>query len=281
MLGKLIKHEFIADSKLMVPAYVVVLVLSLLGRLMTWLSTRQSIEATASIGFVRVLRGMTDIITVLYGLAFVALIIMTIIFMINRFYKNFFTDEGYLMLTLPTKPRNLVFSKLVNYFIWMLFSTIVALGSLWITLSTTEAFRNEASSFWHTLTNTAGFFGVEVRNQLGVPGWSFALELVFLYLVWAVQFALICYFSVAFGQLRAKNHKVLGSVLSFIIFIILGQIIISWYSKFASAHFSHWFATPGGTTQAFVWFDVLLLGIIAALLYWGTCRIMSRKVNLD
>ena len=279
MLGKLIKHEFLVDGKFFGPSYLVMLVLALLGRLPTWLSTRQNISASASFGAAKVLQGLASFISLLYGIAFVALLFMTIIFLVNRFSKNFFTDEGYLMLTLPTHPRDLVFSKLLNYFIWVFFSSVVSIGSLWISMSSSEQFNRSLSRFWDTLTDSTGFLGQEIHAQIGVPGWGFALELFFAYLVWSVQFVLICYFSIAFGQLRAKNHKVLGGVLSFLVFTILFQVIISLYAKLAN-NFTVWFH-GGAVVQAVIWFLVLLLAIIAALEYWATCRIMSRNVNLD
>ena len=86
MLGKLIKHEFLVDGKFFGPSYLVMLVLALLGRLTTWLSTRQNISASASFGAAKVLQGLASFISLLYGIAFVALIFMTIIFLVNRFY---------------------------------------------------------------------------------------------------------------------------------------------------------------------------------------------------
>ncbi|MDD5887484.1 MAG: hypothetical protein PUC71_08220 [Oscillospiraceae bacterium] len=281
MLGKLIKHEFIADSKLLGPAYIVILVLALLGRFTTWLATRQAVAANGSYGFNTAIQHTNDIVNFIYVLAIIALMIMTFIFLVYRFYKNFFTDEGYLMLTLPTKPRHLVFSKLLNYFIWMLFSSAMAIFSLWVIMSVSDQFNSQLHAIVDTLTNTNGLIGSQFRAETGAPFWVVIVELIVLYLAWAVQFVLICYFSTAFGQLRAKNHKVLGFVLWFIIFTIIGQVIINWYTKFAAGHFPNMFHTASGLLQAYVWFGVLLFVIISALLYWATCYIMSHKVNLD
>ncbi len=281
MLGKLIKHEFIADSKLLGPAYIVVLVLALLGRIMTWAAMRQTgVTADGGMVYNKALTSTADIIQILYALAIIALMIMTFVFLVYRFYKNFFTDEGYLMLTLPTKPRHLVFSKLVNYFIWMLFSTVVAIGSLWVIMSVSDQFNDSLKNFIDMFSGS-GLFGGMLAEQAGVPLWGMLAELVVVYLAWAVQFVLICYFSVAFGQLRAKNHKGIGSVLSLLLFIIVFQIIIQRYFHFAGNHFAGWFSTSGATFQALIWFFVLLMVLISALLYWLTCLIMSRKVNLD
>ena len=42
MLGKLIKHDFLSNARFLGPAYIVMLVIALLGRFVTWLATRKA-----------------------------------------------------------------------------------------------------------------------------------------------------------------------------------------------------------------------------------------------
>ncbi len=58
---------------------------------------------------------------------FVACII-TMVFVYLRFYKNFFTDEGYLTFTLPVKRSTLLNVKTVNAMLWfiLLYAFIIA-----------------------------------------------------------------------------------------------------------------------------------------------------------
>ena len=53
---------------------------------------------------------LAAIVAVLGGVAFA---IMTVILLFSRFYKNFFTDEGYLTFTLPVTRTSLLNSKLM------------------------------------------------------------------------------------------------------------------------------------------------------------------------
>ena len=53
---------------------------------------------------------------------------VTLIFVFIRYYKNFFTDEGYLTFTLPVKRSTLLNAKTVNAMIWglLLIAFIIA-----------------------------------------------------------------------------------------------------------------------------------------------------------
>ena len=47
-------------------------------------------------------------------LGFVAFLILSQILVFMRYYKNFFSDEGYLTFTLPVKRTHLITSKLIT-----------------------------------------------------------------------------------------------------------------------------------------------------------------------
>ena len=120
MLGKLIKHDFLSNARFLGPAYIVMLVIALLGRFVTWLATRKAIMDSVAPAFAHIISLLSSLLTVAFVLAPLAILFMAAFWVIYRFYKNIFTDEGYLMNTLPTRPVNLVFSKLLNALIWML-----------------------------------------------------------------------------------------------------------------------------------------------------------------
>lgn len=63
-----------------------------------------------------------------------AFIIVTKVLVYLRYYKNFFTDEGYLTFTLPVKRSTLYKSKLINGVIWDTAMTVTLLTMLAIIL---------------------------------------------------------------------------------------------------------------------------------------------------
>jgi hypothetical protein len=55
---------------------------------------------------------------------------MTLIVLIQRFYKNLLGDEGYLMFTLPVQSWSHILSKLAVSMLWTVVSGGVALCSI-------------------------------------------------------------------------------------------------------------------------------------------------------
>ena len=89
MLGKLIKQEFRATARIMLPVSGAVLVLALLANL--------SIRGlSGNMSNVPALRMLLAFIVFAYGAAIVAAAVMAMVIMINRFYRNLLKDEGYL-----------------------------------------------------------------------------------------------------------------------------------------------------------------------------------------
>ena len=85
MLGKLLKHEFRATARTMLPMFGVVLVLSLL----------------ANLSFARIADTDSGALDILFGLFIFAFFlglftmgVMSLVVMIQRFYKNVLGDEG-------------------------------------------------------------------------------------------------------------------------------------------------------------------------------------------
>ena len=60
-----------------------------------------------------------------FGIVACGVIIGNLVFV--RFYKNFYTDEGYLTFTLPASRKILLFSKTLNTLIWETAHTVLIL----------------------------------------------------------------------------------------------------------------------------------------------------------
>ena len=106
MLKKLLKYDFLATFKIWWIAAVTSLGLSFLGGYAVTLiraprDLPQVVDASA---------GLMLFISIFSLFAFM---ILSEIIILVRFYKNFFTDEGYLTFTLPVKTGSLISSKLI------------------------------------------------------------------------------------------------------------------------------------------------------------------------
>ena len=279
MLGKLIKHDFLAGARFLTPAYIVMLVIALLGRGMTWLATRQYIVDHAAAGLSHVIRLLSSLLTVAFMLAPLVILFMAAFYVIWRFYKNIFTDEGYLMNTLPTRPVNLVFSKLLTALIWMLLTMGVAALSWYIAVGHVEALTNTLHQLWDSFVSLIVNNEEVMQREIGVPLWVFVTEIVIFALAWFGRFTMSWYFAIAFGQLMSKSHKVLGAIGAYILLAIASSIVSTIYlgvlNKAVAA------ATNAVVLQATLLGNIVLFIIITGLLYWATCSIMKNRLNLD
>ena len=127
MLGKLLKHEFKATARTMLPMFGVVVLLSVL----------------ANLGFAQIADAENGALDILFGLFIFAFFlglftmgVMAMVVMIQRFYKNVLGDEGYLTLTLPVNVHEIVWSKLIVSFVWFLATGLIAMAAVFIAVFT-------------------------------------------------------------------------------------------------------------------------------------------------
>ena len=120
MLGKLIKHELAATGRLLLPMQGILLFISIVGWLLLNLKVfDEHIEIGISM-------------LILYILFIYAIAVATNIYLAVRFYKNLFTDEGYLSFTLPVKPYMHLWSKGICMAIWQVVNTVMIVLSVCI-----------------------------------------------------------------------------------------------------------------------------------------------------
>ena len=111
MLGKLLKHEFRATGRIMLPLMGALLALALMANL--------SIRGLAgNLADIPALRILFILILVFFGMGIVAIGVMALVVMVSRFYRNLLKSEGYLMFTLPVSVHELIWSKLIVSLVW-------------------------------------------------------------------------------------------------------------------------------------------------------------------
>lgn len=150
--------------------------------------------------------------------------IFTLILVFVRFYRHFFTDEGYLTFTLPVKRSTLLLSKTANAAIW--FCAQFAVTGISVLLILMIGAKPEGGGFLNL-----GFFE-EVR-EFFVFGWEAigawlivytaeALLGVAVYLAYSI---LLVYFCITFGAVIAKKAKIIASIgVYYAVTVLLGTI---------------------------------------------------------
>lgn len=123
MLGKLLKYDFASMAKplgiLQLIAIGMAVVATACGFVGYWISEMDSghLELITALAFMGV------------GFGFIGLVCLvpaTFVIVLHRFYSNFFTDQGYLTFTLPAKVSELLWSKVISGFVWLMISSFVA-----------------------------------------------------------------------------------------------------------------------------------------------------------
>ena len=131
MLGKLIKNEFKAVNRLMIPLHLGLIAVTIIGRFYLQFTVfnnpGRAVVMSDNIWF-----GLLNAtLIVFYILALFAAALITGIYLeIIRFRKNLFTDEGYLMHTLPVTASAHIWSKLIVCLVWVIVDVILVVLSV-------------------------------------------------------------------------------------------------------------------------------------------------------
>ncbi|KAB1440584.1 hypothetical protein [Candidatus Galacturonibacter soehngenii] len=262
MLSKLIKHEFNATSKTLGILHIALFITTIMGIIAINLSKNDNYEYISSLTLI------------IYVLILIAVAVAVLIYLVVRFYRNLFTDEGYLMNTLPVKPSYLIFSKLIVSFVWSIINFVCTIFSiLLLVLSQTSI----ASFFdtWNEITKYAW-------NEIGVSISSLLFLGILGGLVSIIYMFLMFYTSIAIGQ-TMRTHKVLFSMGAYVVLYIISQII----STMGLMPFGFFALLQTDNLNIETIFTPLMLSSYAisialiVLYFFITNYIISKKLNLE
>lgn len=279
MTGKLIKYEFRSSIKLMALIWAAIIVSSVLFSLCG--NAFQRAVVGGSDPQVAGLFGeiVTFITGFMYFMSIMAMIVITLVLIVMRFYKGLFGSEGYLMNTLPVKPWQLITSKGVVAAVLVIAGVAVSVISVMILAGLsgiadiTEAFR-EISAV------------MKAEPMLILT----AIELLIIVIVGLLKSIYQVYASLAIGQLVNK-YRILLALGAYIgINIALSVIAMILMTAAGATGVSDWFINTISVydidsvlnvSQAFMAVIFGLTVIQLAAFHVATERIMSLKLNLQ
>ena len=273
MLGKLIKHEFRATGRILLPVYLVMLLTAALVRGFQVLT-----EQTAG----EFMRALAVLSVLLFSAAVFGGSILAFVLMIYRFYKNLMTDEGYLMHTLPVKPWMLIVSKLTIGTIWFYLIDLLLVGA--ITLITLIALPTMAYFSPEDLLELRTMFQ-SYHTIFTVPSILFlAIPVMIISSVFSL---LTIYASISLGQLFS-SHKVLASILCYLgLSTILSTAMMLLTTPTTAGVFilQSTSANPMADFASIYW-PIMLISLFANLVlcvpaFWICNYVMKRCLNLD
>lgn len=207
MLRKLIKHEFRATARTMLPLYVVVL-LTALGA-----NVSSRVLLNADNNFLNLVGGL---LTIAFVAAIMGVCIMSMVVMIQRFYKNLLGDEGYVMFTLPASVHQHVWSKIIVSSVWFILTGFVVVLAFFLMVYEVGFMRSFLAELRYLLENITGYYALN--------GTAIALEMAALTFLGFAAMSLQFYAAMATGHSFA-NHKGLLSVAFFFVYQFATQML--------------------------------------------------------
>ena len=277
MLTKLISHEWKDTFK--VPALLLTITVLLSAASLVYFSVADQASAGTDLN-VRNFVLYIAYILILSGLS----MILTIYFAI-RFYKNLYTDEGYLMHTLPVKPWMLIVSKLTIGTIWFYLIDLLLVGA--ITLITLIALPTMAYFSPEDLLELRTMFQ-SYHTIFTVPSILFlAIPVMIISSVFSLLTIYASYASISLGQLFS-SHKVLASILCYLgLSTILSTAMMLLTTPTTAGVFILQSTSANPMTDfASIYWSIMLISLFANLVlcvpaFWICNYVMKRCLNLD
>ena len=207
----------------------------------------------------------------------------TLIFVYMRYYKNFFTDEGYLTFTLPVKRIDLLNSKILSAFITNAATSAVIALDVAIIFS----IGVDPKILLHAFDGINDLAGILFGNG------AERIPSVILYPITAIALAMLTslfsilaiFACITFASVITKKNKVLAAIgiyyLGSGILSVAGQVLaifgaaaIAGLSEIISKDLI-WVIILLG-----LWLAVAFIAIICLLLYLAIYRMLDKKLNL-
>ncbi|MBR4758848.1 MAG: hypothetical protein IK078_01685 [Lachnospiraceae bacterium] len=279
MLKKLFVHEWKDTWRLMAILNAAVVLLTLCGLMVfnknglgKLFEDVDRYEGSAGL----LIAGVTTY-TFIYFVMIAALSIASTLYFFIRFYKNLYTDQGYLMHTLPVTEHELIWSKTFVAVIWKVISSVVTVAAIFTLIGSAIG-----EAFWDGFAEAFGEIGVSIGSAKGVL-------VILLFLIFSLASTLFSIFmgyaAVSIGQQFAKN-KVLASIgvylgMQFAINMITniltqGLVIGLSYSDILS----NWEPTENTFIIGLLIGDLIIIAASAGL-YALTHNFMKKKLNLE
>ena len=205
MILKLFTYDFMNIGKKLIPFYIAALVIGVINRILLLTSTISSIENENN--FMAIFG--SPLLYFAYFVVIIGIFCMTVFVIISRYNSSIYGNEGYLTNTLPLKPYQIIWAKLINFLIWIFISYFIIFVSLFILFPFDFFVRNiiEQPDFYKDLNHMTKY----ILSSKYTP--IFILQLVYNFFS-HIQSILMLFLSIAIANLF-KSYKVVAGVIAF------------------------------------------------------------------
>lgn len=265
MFGKLLKYDFRSMLKQFAFIWPAALALAVVNHF-----TVNSFITSAS----QMRQTTAGIAMLVYMAILIAMFVIAVIFVIQRFYKGLLGDEGYLMHTLPVKPWQLIASRLLCACVTTFVSVIVAVLSILIIFPwDREDFAEIFQGLWYVFTHW-NIRSVHIAAAL--------LETCVMAMTSFAAGYLLLYLAMSIGHLFNKNRVAwsvvvaiaLNTAMNTLIGIFMGNCFDALYNVIQEMNGTAMFHTT-------IWIIIAGELIMSAVYFAGTEFILRKKLNLE
>lgn len=213
MFSKLLKHEWKANWGLMSILTLAAVGVGILGTIALRVLVNYGDMISESESFLVLLLFPLGMLVFASFVSLVIYVVAVSYVLLFRFYKNKFTDEGYLTFTLPVNSHQIFLSSALNMLIWwvisivlmvILFACMILFGTATdglVNMDIIRSFKN-MEYVWEALGE---IFGQILGESYGVLG----LVTVVVTPVYSVVLWMTC---ITLGAVVAKKHKILAAI---------------------------------------------------------------------
>ena len=208
-------------------------------------------------------------------------IVFSVIMIYTRFYKNFFTDEGYLTFTLPVTRAQLLNSKILSGLVIELLTGLVFIidfllifGIGFYELIFTEEFTKIIQEFFFGMWNDLGGFTI-----------AYVIELILISILTVVASITFTFICITLASIITRKAKVLLAVVIYYVFNSITSSVIQTLS-FLGTPFIEWIGNvPQSQIRIVVPLGlatfILIIACICLIMYSIEYRMIDKKLNLS
>ena len=270
MLRKLIKHEFRATGRVMLPLFLILLVTSVGANL----SVRGMLDTPY-----KVLDVLGSLLVMAFAVAIFGVCVMSVVVMVQRFYKNLLQDEGYVMMTLPVSVHQHIWSKLIVSAVWFALTIVMVCVAGLIMAFDISAIEEIGDLFRELFRYATAYYALN--------GTAIAAELLVVCFLGSCAMCLHFYTALAVGH-SFPNHKMAWSVGWFFIIQFAVQFVGGMLVTLLDESWLHhlllgWTDNISGMAAVHFGMCVLIVGelVYAAIFYFLTTYFLKRRLNLE
>lgn len=223
MTRKLMKYEWLSTRRMILPFYVLMVSIAFINGLFFRFEKTEGIFHDIA----KMILISSQIVIVIASFLFV------VYWMLRRFYKNIYSDEGYLTHTLPVKSWQHILAKLIVASLWEIGTFFVLLVSLFLLglIVAPDSFQElwkEIILRWEEIKQ------IILEEKLVSIAVEFSVSMILIVLFFYTK----AYCSISFGHMMPR-HKILSSIgvyigLGFIENILSSIVFFNSFSKISN-----------------------------------------------